>query len=58
MPGSDTTHYDLPPDSEYQHQDSAALRQFSNVYSVISEHMPELLITQDIQGLLDLSLGS
>lgn len=48
------TEYDLPPDSE-----SNALRQFSAVYSnnILSqlEHMPELLISQDISKLLDLS---
>ena len=49
------TQYDLPPDSEYQHQDSSALRQLSGFYS---EHMPELLITQDIQSLLDFKIKS
>lgn len=47
--------YILPPDSEYQLQESGALRQISAAYTnVFSEHMPELLITQNIEALLEM----
>ena len=50
------TEYDLPPDSVYHHEEDNALRQISNVFSVAeSEHIPELLIQQKIEQLLDLS---
>ena len=50
--------YDLPPDSEYHHFDSTVLRQFSGFYSHynIPEHAPDLLISQDISKLLNLSI--
>ena len=50
--------YDLPADSEYYQLDSTVLRQFSGFYSHynVPEHAPDLLISQDISKLLNLSI--